>query len=235
MTIEDLYCCLGEPLRLSVERLDKSANGPEVPRYCVPPAMIFQSSEEIVDAWVIISDFGEAFFQNEERKELHTPILLLPPEFFFHEPLGRAIGVWTLGCTLYEVLGERPLFEGFMPDQDHVIAEMISTLGHLPQRWWDRWRQRTDFFLEDGSWKTDTDRSHAPYSRSLAERLRIMGRGEEPTACEFDPKEMASLEKLLRAMLAYEPLDRITTRAAVESKWMEGWGRPALSQTWSET
>jgi serine/threonine protein kinase len=110
--------------------------------------MIFQSSEEIVDARVIISDFGEAFFQDEERKELHTPILLLPPEIFFREHLGPAIDVWTLGCSLYEILGERPLFEGFMPDQDHVIAEMVSTLGHLPKRWWDRWQQRADLSLK---------------------------------------------------------------------------------------
>jgi hypothetical protein len=32
-----------------------------------------------------------------------------------------------------------------MPDQDHVVAEMVSTLGHLPKRWWDRQPQRTDF------------------------------------------------------------------------------------------
>jgi serine/threonine-protein kinase SRPK3 len=193
--------------------------------------MIFQSSEEIVDARVIISDFGEAFFQDEERKELHTPILLLPPEIFFREHLGPAIDVWTLGCSLYEILGERPLFEGFMPDQDHVIAEMVSTLGHLPKRWWDRWQQRTDFFLEDGSWKTDTHRSHAPYSRSLAERLRIMGRGEDPATCEFSPEEMACLEKLLKAMLTYEPSERITASAAVASEWMERWGRRAIDLT----
>lgn len=190
--------------------------------------MIFQPSEEIVDARVMISDFGEAFFEGEERKTLHTPILLLPPEIFFHEQLGPAVDVWTLGCTLYGVLGERPLFEGFVPDQDHVVAEMVSTLGHLPKRWWDRWQQRTDFFLEDGSWKTDTHRSHAPYSRSLAERLRIMGRGEDPATCEFGPEEMAYLEKLLRAMLTYEPSERITTGAAVASEWMERWGRRAI-------
>jgi len=61
------------------------------------------------------------------------------------------------------------LFEGFMPDHNHVIAEMISTLGHLPKLWWEKWQQRTDFFLGEGLWKTDTGRDHAPYSRLLAE------------------------------------------------------------------
>lgn len=193
--------------------------------------MIFQSSEEVVDSRIIISDFGEAFLQDEERHELHTPIMLLPPEVFFGERLGMAIDIWTLGCTLYEILGERPLFEGFMPDQNHVIAEMISTLGHLPQRWWDRWQQKSEFFLEDGSWKTDTHRSHAPYSRPLAERLRIMGRGQEPSTCEFGVDEMACLHRLLTSMLTYEPSERITSSAAVASEWMERWGKPAIEQT----
>ncbi|KAI9733991.1 MAG: hypothetical protein M1834_002648 [Cirrosporium novae-zelandiae] len=229
-TIEDLYRRLGEPQRLPVERLDKNPLGPEVPRYCVLPVMI-QSSEEIVDARVVISDFGGAFFNDEERKALHTPILLLPPEVFFHEPIGPAIDIWTLGCTLYDILGDRPLFEGFMPGQNHVIAEMVSTLGHLPKRWWEQWQQRTDFFLEDGAWKMDTNRGHAPYPRPLSERLCIMGRGEDPATCEFCPEEMMCLEKLLGGMLGYEPSERITAGAAVASEWMEKWGQPAIHQT----
>lgn len=150
--------------------------------------MIFTSSEEITEPHIIISDFGESFLQHEERHSLHTPVLLLPPELLFHEPLGPAVDIWALGCSLYEILGERPLFEGFMPDEDHIIAEMVSTLGPLPPRWWERWSKRSDFLHEDGAWKTDTHRAHAPYSRPLEERLRIMGRGQEAATCEFDPK-----------------------------------------------
>lgn len=43
----------------------------------------------------------------------------------------------ALGCALYEALGERPLLDGFMLDQDRLILEMVSNLGHLPERWWD--------------------------------------------------------------------------------------------------
>jgi serine/threonine protein kinase len=117
--------------------------------------MMFMPSENVVDARIKISDFGEAFFDKEERQTLHTPILLLPPELFFHKRLGPTIDVWTLGCTLYEILGERHLFEGFMPDQDHVIAEMISTLGMLPRQWWNKWQKKYDFFsskMARGRW-----------------------------------------------------------------------------------
>ncbi|KAH8690296.1 hypothetical protein BGW36DRAFT_441201 [Talaromyces proteolyticus] len=62
-----------------------------------------------------------------------------------------AIDMWTLdalhslrflGNTLKKpkVPIYQALFEGFMSDQDHVIAEMISALGPLPKRWWDKWQ-----------------------------------------------------------------------------------------------
>ncbi|KAL3471035.1 hypothetical protein BJX99DRAFT_238225 [Aspergillus californicus] len=51
--------------------------------------MIFQSSEDIAHAQILISDFGESFFQNEERKDLHTPILLTAPEIFLTSELAR--------------------------------------------------------------------------------------------------------------------------------------------------
>lgn len=227
--IDELYSRIGEPQRLPVERLDGNPNGLEVPEYCIPPALIFQSSEEIVDSQIIISDFGEAFFQTEKRKELHSPLLLLPPEILFGGEEGMAADIWTAGCTLYEILGERPLFEGFMSDKHHVLAEMVSTLGPLPKHWWDQWQMKTDFFLEDGSWKIDTHRSHAAYSRPLAERLRIMGRGEYPAICGFTREEMLAIEELLRKMLAYDPSERIG--AALESRWMRRWGRPAMVGT----
>ncbi|EED17514.1 efflux pump antibiotic resistance protein, putative [Talaromyces stipitatus ATCC 10500] len=82
------------------------------------------------DAKNVICDFGEA-------KELHTPILLVPPETFFGEPIDMPVNIWTVASRIYEILSERPFFEGPMPGQDHVIAEMISTLGPLPSRWWE--------------------------------------------------------------------------------------------------
>jgi serine/threonine-protein kinase SRPK3 len=225
-----VYSRLGEPERLPVKRLDESEPGPGVPKYCIPPAMIFQPSEDVRDSRIIIADFGEAFFQSDERKTSHTPILLQPPEVFFDQKLCQASDIWTLGCTLYEIFGERPLFEGFMPDEDHVIAEMISTLGPLPKNWWDTWQHKSEFFNEDPSWNADSERQHAPYSRPLPERLRIMGRGEDPATCEFTPAEMESIEKLLRGMLTYDPVKRITSSATVGSEWMERWGQAKIEK-----
>lgn len=42
----------------------------------------------------------------ESPHELQTPTLS-PPEDFFHEPITLAADIWTLGVSLYEILGEK--------------------------------------------------------------------------------------------------------------------------------
>lgn len=228
---ERLYESIGKPQRLPVQRLDQRPVGPEAPQYCVPPAAIVQVAEEVREAEIVIGDFGEAFTCDSDPRSditLRTPILLLPPESIFGEPLNQAVDIWTGACTLYETLGERPLLEGFMPDEDHALAEMISALGPLPQRWWRSWPARSDYFLDNGSWNQDTTRRHDPCSRSLLERLRIMGREEGKEGDAFTSRELASLEGLLRSMMVYEPTQRIDAKAIQDGPWMIQHGLPAL-------
>jgi serine/threonine-protein kinase SRPK3 len=180
--------------------MDGIATGPKVPSYSVMPTQLVTPSDEISDPRIMISDIGEAWLSDTEtREELQTPVLFLPPETTFAKDLiGKPADVWSLDCTLYEILGERPLFEGFMPDKDDIIAEIVSSLGLLPQQWWESWQARGEFFLEDGSWKTDMERFHDSKSRPLLLRIHEMGREND---IEFCADEAMSLEKMLRAML----------------------------------
>ena len=178
LSIDELYHRLGEPERTPITRVDGASLGPEVPSYSVQPAYVGIASDEVTDPRIKIADFGEAFFADTAKgHNLHTPILFRPPELYFSkDQLGLPADVWTLACTLYEILGERPLFGGLMPDSDDLIAEMISTLGPLPQHWWDSWRKRSEFFLEDGTWTTSTKRLIDGKFRPLSERIYRMGR-----------------------------------------------------------
>lgn len=221
----------GEPSQIPTRRLDDGPLGPGVPSYSIFPADIVIPADQIKYSQIKISDFGEAFFPNSQPKTLHTPMLLLPPENFFQEKLGPPADVWTLACTLYEILGERPLFEAFIPNKDDTIAEMISTLGILPSRWWKQWEKRPKYFLEDGSWNPEFEGIMSPITRPLNERLWGMGRGRIPDQCEFSFDEMRSLEKLLEAMLRYEPSERITASEAMRSGYMTRWGQLDINVT----
>lgn len=191
------------------------------------PAELVTPSDVICNPHVLISDFGEAWLQRaESRHELSTPVLLLPPEASFSKnSIGSSADVWTLGCSLYEILGERPLFEGFMPDKDDVIAEMVSCLGILPEYWWKSWLARADFFHWDGAWRTDMERCHDPKSRPLLLRIQQMGREDDAI---FSPDESVALEKMLRSMLEYNPSKRATIEDVINSDWFTRFGRPAL-------
>ncbi|TQV94331.1 hypothetical protein V2A60_002633 [Cordyceps javanica] len=183
--------------------------------------------------FMIISDYGTSFMLDAERSpELHTPPLFLPPEDFFHEPITLAADIWTLGVSLYEVLGERCLFETFSGDRDDIMADIISTLGRPPSRWWDQWENRNEFFNPDGSWIRNIQRIYTPVFRPLHQRMWDMGRGMTPETCEWDVQggEMQALEKLLRDMLAFEPSQRPTAEQLMRSEYMVRWAIPAWEQ-----
>lgn len=194
------------------------------------PAQLVIASDEISDPRIEISDFGEAWrTDTDSRHELHTPVLFLPPEATFSKAsIASPADVWTLGCTLYDILGERPLFEGFMPDKDDIIAEMISCLGLLPQHWWMAWQARSEFFLEDGSWRTDMIRVHDSKSRSLLLRIQEMGREND---APFLQRESIVLEKMLQPMLEYEPSKRATMADVVKSDWFNQFALPSLHES----
>ncbi len=108
----------------------------------------------------------------------HLPFYL-PPEDFFGEPITEAAYIWTLGVSLYEVLGERALFETFGWGRDDIMADMVNTLGLSPTRWWDKWEDRKEFFEPDGSWVCNMKRVYTPAFRPLHQRIWDMGHGRD--------------------------------------------------------
>ena len=216
--------------KVPVTRIDGAAAEPRAPPYAVYPIHIKMSADKLVDPIIRISDYGASFVvASDPSPELHTPALYLPPEYFFNEPITQAADIWTLAVNLYELLGERALFESFGWDRDDIIAEMVSTLGPPPSRWWDAWENRKEFFEPDGSWVRDMKRIYTPVFRPLHQRMWDMGRGETPESCQWDVKwgEMRALEELLRGMMAFEPTERLTAEQLMKSEYMVKWAMPA--------
>lgn len=144
-------------------------------------------ADKLFDPMITVSDYGTSFkIATGSSSKLHTPALYAPPEDFFDEPITLAADVWTLGVSLYEVLGERPLFETFSWDRDDIVAETVNTLGALPPRWGDAWPNRKEFFQPDGSWISNFKRISTPVFRLLHQRMWDMSRGEKPETCQWD-------------------------------------------------
>ena len=123
---------------------------------------------------------------------------------------------------MYEILGICILVEAFILNMDDPLAEMVSTLGNLPHRWWYNWQKRPEYFLDDGTPNPHFKGIMYPTKRPLKERLWSMGRGETPDTCEFSLEEMRELEASLLAMMEYEPSKKITADEIMHSKFIVG-------------
>ena len=228
--MDQVYAKYGEPIKVPNRRIDNDALGPEVPSYSIFPIDMIVPADHIKSHNIQISDFGAASLIENPPTTLNIPVLLRPPEAFFDEKLGPQVDIWTLGCILYEILGEHPLFEAFIPNMDDTLAEMVSTLGKLPSRWWGNhgWPKRPVYFMDDGSWNPDFRGIMSPVTKSLKERIQGMGRDLISKQWDFALEEIASLERLLAAMLRYEPEERVTADDAMRSEYMTKWGCPAI-------
>ncbi|CAJ2509538.1 Uu.00g145640.m01.CDS01 [Anthostomella pinea] len=231
-SIAELHSRYGRPDEVAVRRADGNPPGPHAPPHAIYPMSQTVPADEVSDPEVVICDHGTSFVASAtESPTLHTPALYLPPEDFFGEAITTAADIWTLGATLYEVLRERPLFESFEWDRDDIIAEMFSTLGPLPARWWDAWWNSGHFSKPNGERipEAESMRTMTPYARPLRRRLWDMGRGETPESCKWDFQggEFQALEDLLRGMLAFEPAERLMAEQVHSSEYIRKWALPA--------
>ncbi|KAJ5506482.1 hypothetical protein N7453_005439 [Penicillium expansum] len=235
LSFEQLHEKYGTPELQSVVRLDGNLNGnslpPGVPSHGVTPMWLGEASEKITlaEARILLIDFGEAFSPSNELKyESRTPLVIRPPEARFepNKPLSCSSDIWTLACTIWSIIAQRPLFEGFFATENDMTCEHVDTLGVLPPEWWSKWDARYDKFTEDG---TPINRE---YFRSWDDRFEDSV--EQPRRKKgipsFDKKERDAISDMLRQMLSFRPEDRPTTKQILESEWMVEWALPEYSK-----
>ncbi|KAI4139104.1 MAG: hypothetical protein LQ341_004356 [Variospora aurantia] len=229
MSVDEIYHHFSTPEKIKVNRVDGGPLSPGVPSHSISPANVFVDSLKVDDPHICITDFGESWLGDAVHPKgyLNTPMLYRPPEAIFaKELLSFPADIWTLACSVFEIMGERGLFEAFFPDEADMVAEMVSCLGPLPSSWWDAWEERSEFFVEKGVWRTDMTRPREPRSRPLRSRIQTMGRQEHPDSLSADEAE--SLAVMLTTMLEYDPAKRATADDVVNSDWMTRWGLPSL-------
>ncbi|RHZ55748.1 uncharacterized protein CDV56_105154 [Aspergillus thermomutatus] len=236
----ELYERFGEPESEAVVRLDGKPLSNSVPARVFIPGWFGVRSDDIVlgEEKIILSDFGESFNPHKTvRFSSKTLPLLQPPEArFSDEPLSFASDIWTLACTIWEIFGQRPLFEAFFPNADRVTAEQVEVLGILPPEWWGKWSRRLEWFNEEGELDLKkTSRGHDGVRMSWDQRFDYCV--QEPRAEAgletVTEKERRAFKAMLRSMLAFRPKERATAQQVLHSEWMKDWGQPALEESWS--
>jgi serine/threonine protein kinase len=227
ITLEELYEKYGAPELDPVVDLNGNPLSPGVPSYGIASIWLGEASEEITlaESRILLSDFGEAFSYSKEPKyESRTPLVIRSPEARFepNRPLSFSSDIWTLACTIWSIIAQRPLFEGFLATEDDITCEHVDTLGVLPPEWWRKWEARRYKFSEDGKPK-----NRNPF-RSWDDRFEdsVQQPRRDSGIPSFDAGERDAIFDMLRGMLSFKPENRPTTQQILESEWMVKWALP---------
>ena len=228
---EQLYEKYGRPSIEPIVRLDGKPLPSGVPTHGVVPIWLGKESElvTLTEAKIFLTDFGESFLPTmTQRQYSNTPDILVPPEIYFLpcEPVSFSSDMWTLACTIWDIIGQRPLFEGFNPSKDWMIKEHVDTLGKLPHDWWQKWDARQRWFNEEG------ERKSGRTGRSLTDRFAdsVQLPRQEQAVEDIEQAEKTAMLNMLRGMLMFMPDKRLTAAEVMESEWMLRWALPVLER-----
>ncbi|KAF7559806.1 hypothetical protein G7046_g4352 [Stylonectria norvegica] len=241
LTAEGLYKEFDEPELVPLTRLDGASLGDGVPSHAVVPIWLGDKSEDLVvsDASILLSDFGESYHPLiESRTHSNIPLGSRPPEAFFpspDEPFGFGTDIWSLGCLIWEVLGQRPIYDSWVASDDEVLDDQVDLLGKLPQRWWQRWENRAEFWAEQGDDIELAPTRHSDHRRwdweSRVELCIQKGRREEKDMeGQLSEEETEDFLDMMKRMIVFEPEQRASATEILRSRWVQKWALPALRQ-----
>ncbi|KAF5683484.1 CMGC kinase [Fusarium circinatum] len=222
---DELFSLLGHPEEIQVQMESGEDLPASSPRYLVPPADISGLGNEFLTEEICVIDFGESFKFSSPPEDLGIPENYLPPEILLEESdvIGPACDLWALGCTLFEIREQLPLFY-MIYDKDELLAEMVRFFGKLPEDWWMSWEAREEYFDVDGKWLRDEE--DWSLEVALSKPMEIFESGEKykegPKKSLQTPQvEQKLMADLLYQLFKYDPRERITAEEVLRHKWFE--------------
>lgn len=219
---EQLLSLLGEPMLLDVFSDDGEDLPSSAPQYLVDPTSLLLLGPEYLTDQICVIDFGESFRMQSPPADLGIPENYLPPEVLIEGDSATSAfcDLWALGCTLFEIRRQIPLF--YMISGDELIVDMVGFFGKLPETWWEKWEARPKSFNEDGSWAGSLRATPMTLADYVASELERPATAETPEKRFSVPKEEQKLmEDLLLKICKYAPEDRMSAEEALEHEWLK--------------
>lgn len=142
---------LDQPEKTEVRTESGKALPASSPKYLVPAVDISRLGSKYLTDEICVIDFGESYALSSLLEDLGIPENYLPPEVLLEEEgaIGPAFYLWALGCTLFEIRQQIPLFY-MIYGQDELLTEMVHFFGKFRADWWDKWKARGENFDEQG-------------------------------------------------------------------------------------
>ncbi|QKD60280.2 kinase-like domain-containing protein [Fusarium oxysporum Fo47] len=220
---DELLSQLGQPEEVQVQTESGEELPASSPRYLVQPADISRLGNEFLTEEICVIDFGESFRFSSPPEDLGIPENYLPPEILLEWPeaIGPACDLWALGCTLFEIREQLPLFY-MIYDKDELLAEIVRFFGKLPESWWAKWEAREEYFDADGKWLRDEE--DWSLEVALSKPIEIFDAGEKykegpKQSLETPETEQKLLADLLYRLFKYDPRERLSAEEVLRHEW----------------
>ncbi|TVY17588.1 Serine/threonine-protein kinase SRPK [Lachnellula arida] len=227
LSTDEILSLLGAPEQSEVLTESGEDPPPTVPKYLVPSAELINLSTKFMTDQICIIDFGESFPISSPPKDLGIPENYLPPEVILEDEnsIGPACDLWALGCTLFEIRCQMPLFY-MMNDRDELLAEMVGFFGKLPDGLWEKWDARGDYFDEDGKRiEIEGGEQDEPFTLEVALNHDLesweYGKKEEKKVLVFPAEEQTLCRDLLIKLFSYTPGERLSAESVLQHEWFK--------------
>ncbi|TKA65067.1 hypothetical protein B0A49_10666 [Cryomyces minteri] len=186
---ERLFGHIGAPHIANVSRIDGKPLGPGLPRYQVSSAR-FPSACYDREMNVKLVDVGEAFTSSDKPPTLHTPLVFRAPEVIFNDDWDHRVDLWSMACTMFELVVGFPMFDSVMTNEDIVIEQMIERVESSTSQ--------QAYTLEQWLHRTYFDDEKKPV---------------------LSVKDVELLGSMLRGMLRYESDERPSAAQVAQHPW----------------
>lgn len=228
MPEDELVSFLGQPQKTYVRTESGEHLPASSPQYLTIPADISRLGDAYISDQICVIDFGESYPISSPPADLGMPENYLPPEVLLchHNAIGPGSDLWALGCTLFEIRKQLPLFYMIF-DQDELLAEMVRFFGKPPQAWWDKWEARKDFFDDEGTWLRDAEfKEEWSLEVTLSKPLEIVQPPEgqdrdAQTTLIISKEEQALMADLLYKLFRYEAGERPSVEEVLMHEWFK--------------
>lgn len=170
-----------------------------------------------------VIDFEDVFLLSAPPGDTSAPESYLPPEvLLWARGFGEASDIWTLGCTLFEIRQQMPLFD--RDDKDDVLADIVRCFGRLPHEMNSCWTNSNMYFDDSFNMSCINPKFYGDNpERSLEDCFDILnvagfydGGVQERLTTK---KEQRLLSGLLTRIMDHNPRKRLKAEDIVDDCW----------------
>ena len=152
-------------------------------------------------------DFEQAFLHTDQSPTtIRTPLIFRAPETLLDSKWDLRMDIWSLACTIFELVTGQPPFDNFMPAKSPLVLEWIAMFGDVPEEWGKQAK------VVVGDCRDDID--GGPLSSWLCETYFSGGR-----KAEFSEEDIERLADLLTKMMVYLPGARLSAHEVLKHEW----------------